>query len=61
VAAGAPRLARRQGADGHRPVSILLAATPWLDAQQLALSVLGARGAELRAGVNHKPGRYVAV
>lgn len=42
-------------------VAILLAATPWLDARRLALSVLGALALNFALAVNHKPGRYVAV
>ena len=42
-------------------LAILLAATPWLDAQRLALSVLGALALNFALAVNHKPGRYVAV
>lgn len=40
---------------------ILLAATPWLDARRLGLSVLGAVALNFALAVNHKPGRYVAV
>ena len=42
-------------------LAILAAATPWLDAQRLALSVLGAVALNFALAVNHKPGRYVAV
>lgn len=42
-------------------LAILLAATPWLDARRLALSVLGAAALNFALAVNHKPGRYVAV
>lgn len=42
-------------------LAILLAATPWLDARRLALSVLGAVALNFALAVNHKPGRYVAV
>jgi len=42
-------------------LAILLAATPWLDAQRLGLSVLGALALNFALAVNHKPGRYVAV
>jgi uncharacterized membrane-anchored protein YitT (DUF2179 family) len=42
-------------------LAILLAATPWLDGPQLALSVLGAAALNFALAVNHKPGRYVAV
>ncbi len=42
-------------------VLILLAATPWVDVQRLALSVLGALALNFALAVNHKPGRYVAV
>jgi uncharacterized membrane-anchored protein YitT (DUF2179 family) len=42
-------------------LAILLAATPWLDLQHLALSVLGAAALNFSLAVNHKPGRYVAV
>jgi uncharacterized membrane-anchored protein YitT (DUF2179 family) len=42
-------------------VVILLAATPWLAPQQLALSVLGAAALNLALAVNHRPGRYEAV
>jgi len=42
-------------------LAILLAATPWLDARRLGLSVLGALAVNFALAVNHKPGRYVAV
>lgn len=42
-------------------LAILLAASPWLQPQQLALSVLGALALNFALAVNHKPGRYVAV
>ena len=42
-------------------LAILLAATPWLDARRLGLSVLGALALNFALAVNHKPGRYVAV
>lgn len=42
-------------------MAILLAATPWLDARRLALSVLGALALNFALAVNHKPGRYMAV
>ncbi|MBK9362282.1 MAG: YitT family protein [Rubrivivax sp.] len=42
-------------------LAILLAATPWLDARRLGLSVLGAAALNFALAVNHKPGRYVAV
>lgn len=42
-------------------VAILLAASPWLSAPQLGLSVLGAVALNFALAVNHKPGRYVAV
>jgi len=40
-------------------VAILLASSPWLSAQQLALSVLGALALNFVLAVNHRPGRYV--
>jgi uncharacterized membrane-anchored protein YitT (DUF2179 family) len=42
-------------------LAILAAAAPWLDAQRLALSVVGAVALNFALAVNHKPGRYVAV
>ena len=42
-------------------VAILLAASPWLGPQQLALSVLGALALNFALAVNHRPGRYAAV
>ncbi len=42
-------------------VSILLVSAPWVDAQQLALSVLGAVALNFALAINHKPGRYMAV
>ena len=42
-------------------LAILLAATPWLDARRLGLSVLGAAALNFALAVNHKPGRYMAV
>jgi uncharacterized membrane-anchored protein YitT (DUF2179 family) len=42
-------------------LAILLAATPWLDARRLGLSVLGALALNFALAVNHKPGRYMAV
>ena len=41
-------------------VCILLAATPWVDASRLALSVLAAAAMNVALAVNHHPGRYVA-
>ena len=42
-------------------LAILLAASPWLTATQLGLSVLGAVALNFALAVNHKPGRYQAV
>jgi uncharacterized membrane-anchored protein YitT (DUF2179 family) len=42
-------------------VCILLASTPWVDAQRLALSIAGAAAMNLALAVNHRPGRYVAL
>lgn len=42
-------------------IAILLAATPWLEPTQLALSVLGAVALNFALAVNHRPGRYAAV
>ncbi|MCW5658853.1 MAG: YitT family protein [Burkholderiaceae bacterium] len=42
-------------------VCILLAATPWVDAWHLALSVLAAAAMNVALAVNHRPGRYVAL
>ncbi len=39
---------------------ILLAATPWVDAQRLALSVLAAAAMNVALAVNHRADRYVA-
>jgi uncharacterized membrane-anchored protein YitT (DUF2179 family) len=41
-------------------VVILLAATPWVDARGLALSVLAAAAMNLALAINHRPDRYVA-
>lgn len=41
-------------------VVILLAATPWVDARGLALSVLAAATMNLALAINHRPDRYVA-
>ena len=41
-------------------VCILLAATPWVDATRLALSVLAAAAMNVALAVNHRPGRYFA-
>ena len=41
-------------------VTILLASTPWVDTQRLALSIVGAVAMNLALAVNHRPGRYVA-
>jgi uncharacterized membrane-anchored protein YitT (DUF2179 family) len=41
-------------------LTILLASTPWVDAQRLALSIVGAVAMNLALAVNHRPGRYVA-
>jgi uncharacterized membrane-anchored protein YitT (DUF2179 family) len=40
--------------------AILLAAWPWLNGQQLALSVLGAAAMNAALAINHRPGRYLA-
>lgn len=40
---------------------ILLAATPWVDAQRLMLSVVAAAAMNVSLAVNHKPGRYLAI
>jgi uncharacterized membrane-anchored protein YitT (DUF2179 family) len=40
---------------------ILLAATPWLSATQLALSVAGAVALNATLAINHRQGRYAAV
>jgi uncharacterized membrane-anchored protein YitT (DUF2179 family) len=40
--------------------AILLAAWPWLNGQQLALSVLGAAAMNAALATNHRPGRYLA-
>ena len=42
-------------------LTILLASTPWVDAQRLALSIVGAVAMNLALAVNHRPGRYVAL
>ena len=42
-------------------VTILLASTPWVNAQRLALSIVGAVAMNLALAVNHRPGRYVAL
>ena len=41
-------------------VCILLAATPWVDATRLALSVLAAAAMNVALAVNHRRGRYFA-
>ena len=41
-------------------LTILLAATPWVDAQRLALSVLAAAAMNVALAVNHRADRYVA-
>ena len=41
-------------------VCILLASTPWMDAQRLALSVLAAAAMNVALAVNHRADRYVA-
>jgi uncharacterized membrane-anchored protein YitT (DUF2179 family) len=41
-------------------VCILLASTPWVDAQHLALSIAGAAAMNVALAVNHRPGRYIA-
>ena len=41
-------------------VCILLASTPWVDAQRLALSIVGAAAMNVALAVNHRPGRYIA-
>jgi uncharacterized membrane-anchored protein YitT (DUF2179 family) len=41
-------------------VLILLASTPWVDAQRLALSIVGAAAMNVALAVNHRPGRYIA-
>ena len=50
------RAGRVQGAVD---VAILLGSSPWLSAQQLLLSVLGAVALNFVLAVNHRPGRYV--
>lgn len=40
--------------------TILLAALPWVTAQQVLLSIIGALALNLALAMNHKPGRYVA-
>ncbi len=41
-------------------VLILFASTPWVDAQRLALSIVGAAAMNVALAVNHRPGRYIA-
>jgi len=41
-------------------IAILLSSTPWVDAQRLALSIVGAAAMNLALAVNHRPGRYIA-
>jgi uncharacterized membrane-anchored protein YitT (DUF2179 family) len=41
-------------------LTILIASTPWVDAQRLARSILGAAAMNLALAVNHRPDRYVA-
>lgn len=41
-------------------VTILLASTPWVSADRLALSVVGAAAMNLALAINHRPDRYVA-
>ncbi len=41
-------------------VAILLASSPWVDAQRLLLSVVGAAAMNLALAINHRPDRYVA-
>ncbi|HEX6016799.1 MAG TPA: YitT family protein, partial [Burkholderiaceae bacterium] len=41
-------------------VVILLASSPWVDAQRLLLSVVGAAAMNLALAINHRPDRYVA-
>jgi uncharacterized membrane-anchored protein YitT (DUF2179 family) len=40
--------------------AILLAASPWLDAERLVLSIVGAAALNFALAVNHRPGRYTA-
>lgn len=40
--------------------AILLAATPWLDARRLLLSIMAAVAMNFALAINHKPGRYTA-
>jgi uncharacterized membrane-anchored protein YitT (DUF2179 family) len=40
--------------------AILLAAWPWLDAERLMLSIVGAAALNFALAVNHRPGRYTA-
>lgn len=41
-------------------VAILLASTPWVSAERLLLSVVGAAAMNLALAINHRPDRYVA-
>jgi len=41
-------------------LTILLASTPWVDAERLLLSVVGAAAMNVALAVNHRPDRYVA-
>ena len=41
-------------------VAILLASSPWVDAQRLLLSVVGAAAMNLALAINHRSDRYVA-
>jgi len=41
-------------------LTILLASTPWVDAERVLLSVVGAAAMNVALAVNHRPGRYVA-
>jgi len=45
---------------GAIDVGILLASWPYLRAEQLALSIVGALALNFALAVNHKPGRYLA-
>ena len=40
--------------------AILIAAWPWLDVKQVALSIVGAAALNFALAVNHRPGRYTA-
>ena len=42
-------------------LTILLASTPWIDGQRLALSIVAAAAMNVSLAVNHRPGRYVAL